>query len=80
MYRGVLLRLNNHDLHRFVWRRQPTEVLQDYHMTRVTFGGSYSSFVANMSVKQNATDYAKDYPLAASAVHGSFYVDDGLWC
>ena len=78
MYRAVLLPLNDRDLHRFVWRRQPTEVLKDYRTTQVTFGVSSSSFAANMSVKQNATDYANDYPLAASAVHDSFYVDDGL--
>ena len=30
MYSAVLLPLNDHDLHRFVWIRQPTEVLQDY--------------------------------------------------
>ena len=47
-------------------------------MTRVTFGVSSSSFAANMSIIQNATDYANDYPFAASAVRDSFYVDDSL--
>ena len=47
-------------------------------MTRVTFGISASSFAANMSVKQNATNLAHKYPLAAKAVDESFYVDDGL--
>ena len=44
----------------------------------MTFGVSSSLFAANMSVKHNSTDYANDYPLAASVVHDSFYVDDGL--
>ena len=47
-------------------------------MTRVTFGVSALSFIANMCVKQNAADYASVYPLAAKAVENSFYVDDGL--
>ena len=47
-------------------------------MTRATFGVSSSSFAANMSVKQNAIDHAQEFPLAAAAVHDSFYVDDGL--
>ena len=47
-------------------------------MTRVTFGVSASSFAANMAVKQNAVDYAMEYPLAAKCVDTSFYVDDGL--
>ena len=78
MYRAVLLPKNERDLHRFVWRTRPNEVLRDYRMTRTTFGVSSSSFAANMAVKQNAIDYATEYPLAASAVHTSFYVDDGL--
>ena len=38
-------------LHRFVWRQSPDEPLQDFRMTRVTFGVSASSFTVNMSVK-----------------------------
>ena len=47
-------------------------------MTRVTFGVSASSFVANMCIKQNAANLVKEFPLAAAAVEESFYVDDGL--
>ena len=31
-----------------------------------------------MSAKQNAIDFAMDYPLAVNAVNRAFYVDDGL--
>ena len=41
-------------------------------MTRLTFGVSSLSFIANMAIKQNAVDIAHEYPLAAEAVH---YVD-----
>ena len=44
-------------------------------MTRVTFGVSASSFAANMAVKQNALDYAMEFPQAAEVVNKSFYVD-----
>ena len=47
-------------------------------MTRVTFGVSSSSFVSNMCVKQNASDFAHKYPIAAKVVDESFYVDDCL--
>ena len=47
-------------------------------MTRVTFGVAASSFAANMSMKQNALDYAHEFPLAAKVVTDSFYVDDCL--
>ncbi len=78
MYRAVELVPPDRDLHRFVWRRSPDEPLLDYRMTRVTFGVSASSFAANMAVKQNALDFAMEYPLAAEVVKKSFYVDDGL--
>ena len=58
MYRAILLVPPDRDLHRFVWRKSPDEPLQDYRMTRVTFGVSASSFAANMSLKQNALDFA----------------------
>ena len=78
MYRAVELTLADRDIHRFVWRSNPKEALQDYRMTRVTFGVSASSFAANMAVKQNAIDHAYEYRLAADAVEKSFYVDDCL--
>ncbi len=78
MYRAVELAAADRDLHRFVWRSCREEPLRDYRMTRVTFGVCASSFAANMAVKQNATDYAAEFPLAAKAVNESFYVDDGL--
>lgn len=51
MYRAIRLADEDKDLHRFVWRSDPKEVMRDYRMTRVTFGVSASSFAANMSVK-----------------------------
>ena len=78
MYRAIELAESDRDLHRFVWRSSPDDPLRDYRMTRVTFGVSASSFIANKSVQQNALDHAKDFPKAASVVEASFYVDDCL--
>ena len=78
MYRAVVLTRDDRDLHRFVWRDSPDVPLQDYRMTRLTFGVSASSFRANMCVKQNALDCATTYPVAAKVVEEDFYVDDGL--
>ena len=75
MYCAIELANQDCDLHRFVWKRSPDQPLQDYRMIRVTFGVSASSFVGNMSVKQNALDFALEYP---QAVEKSFYVDDRL--
>ena len=77
-HRAIELTPSDRDLHRFVWRSDPNSHLGDYRITRVTFGVSASSFAANMAVKQNALDFALEYPQAAAAVEKSFYIDDGL--
>ena len=78
MYRAVELAPSDKDLHRFVWRKNIKDPVRDYRMTRVTFGVSASSFAANMAVKQNALDFATEFPNAAKVVDKSFYVDDCL--
>ena len=45
-------------------------------MTRDMFG--VSTFVANMTVKQNALDTALQYHQAVTVVKKSFYVNDDL--
>ena len=50
MYRAVELIEADRDYHQFVWRCNPNQPLQDYRMTRITFGVSTSPFVANMAV------------------------------
>ena len=78
VYRAVALIAADKDLHHFVWRSSQAETLRNYRMTRVTFGVSASSFAVNMSLLQSANELAHEFPLAAKAVHDSFYVDDGL--
>ena len=78
MYRAVSLVESDRDFHRFLWRDSPACQLKDYRMTRITFGVSASSFIANMCVRQNALDFASQFPRATRAVEESFYVDDGL--
>ena len=89
MYRAVELTKRDRDMHRFVWRSDSKDPLTDYltdeqdpltdyRMNRITFGVSTSSFPANMAVKQNAIEYAQEFPLGAEAVQKCFYVDDCL--
>ena len=68
MYWNIELVDEDKYLHCFVWRSERNKPLQDYQMTRVTFGVSASSFAANMSVYQNAVDLSHEYPLAARVV------------
>ena len=52
MYRAIELPPADRNLHRFVWRSDPGDTLKDYRMTRVTFGVSSSSFIANVCETQ----------------------------
>ena len=78
MYRSVHLHPKDRDLHRFIWREDPSVPLKDYRMTRVTFGVKASPYLAMKTLQQTADDFKTQYPLAALAVPTSFYVDDLL--
>ena len=78
MYRAVHLHPDDRDPHRFVWREHPDQPIQDFRMTRVTFGVTASPYLAMRSLQQTAHDHQKLYPIAAPLVLNSFYVDDLL--
>ena len=75
MYREVKLAETDRDLHRFL---SPKDVIQDYRMTRVTFGVSASPYLAVRTLQQTAADHGKDHPTASNHILKSFYVDDLL--
>ena len=56
----------------------PFGEVKDFRMMRLKFGVSASSFAANMALKHNAILDEQSHPQAASAIHNSFYVDDGF--
>ena len=78
MYREVELAPEDRDLHRFIWKPTPEEPIQDYWMTRVTFGVSASPYLAIRTLQQTARDHGTEHPVATSHVMKSFYVDDLL--
>ena len=78
MYREVQLSSQDKDLHRFIWRASPNLPVQDYRMTRVTFGVSASPYLAVRTLQQTADDHGEGYPNVTSHIKNSFYVDDFL--
>ena len=78
MFREIKLASQDKDLHRFVWRKEPSDQIKDYRMTRVTFGVSSSPFLAIRTLQQIAVDHGEDYPEASHHILSSFYVDDFL--
>ena len=78
MFREVKLSSEDKDLHRFLWRASPNLPIQDYRMTRVTFGVSASPYLAVRTLQQTAADHGEEYPRATQHILESFYVDDFL--
>ena len=69
MYREVQLSEADKDLHRFVWREDPSSPVKDYRMTRVTFGVSASPFLAVRTLQQTADDHGEEYPKATQHIN-----------
>ena len=78
MYREVKLATPDKDVHRFLWRSSTQLDVQDYRMTRVTFGVAASPYLAVRTLQQTAADHGADYPEAVHHIYHSFYVDDLL--
>ena len=78
MYREVLLNPKDRQLHRFLWRPQTDQPVQDYCMQRVTFGVASSPYLAVQTLQQTAADFGSDFPEASWHIYNSFYVDDLL--
>ena len=68
MYREVELLPSDRDLHRFVWRPTPQDAIQDFRMTRVTFGISASPYLAIKTLRKTAEDHGADHPIATAHV------------
>ena len=61
MYRAVEIYEQDRDFHRFVWRPDRTSTIQDFRMTRVTFGVAASSYVAVQTLQQTAHDFGHHF-------------------
>ena len=57
MYREVQLSSSDRQLHRFLWRADPSEPIQDFCMNRVTFGVASSPYLAVKTLQQAACDH-----------------------
>ena len=62
MYHAVFLPMDQRNLHRFVWREDPQHPFKDFHMMRLTFDVSATSFAANMAIRQNTLNQEKKSP------------------
>lgn len=78
MYRNILVDPSDQNLQLLVWRDTPTQPMQVYKLTRVTFGLTSSPYLALRCLKQLAIDEGDKYPLAANLLQRGTFVDDIL--
>jgi hypothetical protein len=77
MYRQIVVRPQDRDLQRILWRYSSEGPIQEYRLTTVTYGTSSAPFLATRCLKKLADD-EQQYPRAAQVLNNDFYVDDLL--
>ncbi|XP_058456376.1 uncharacterized protein LOC131433795 [Malaya genurostris] len=78
MFHQVLVREEDRNSQRFLWRDKEGETPNVFVMNVMTFGASCSPSCAQFVKNQNALEFSDRYPEAASAIIKGHYVDDLL--
>ncbi|XP_075157511.1 uncharacterized protein LOC142230768 [Haematobia irritans] len=78
MYRQILLDKSQTQYQRILFRKSPTDPLEDFELLTVTFGVNCAPFLAIRTLLQLAEDVADKYPIASKIIRENLYVDDVL--
>lgn len=76
MYRQILIYPDDRDLHRIVWRDNPSDDLKTYRLNTVTYGTASAPYLAIRCIRKLADDYKFKLPVASTIIRRDFYVDD----
>nr|XP_022908846.1 uncharacterized protein LOC111420154 isoform X2 [Onthophagus taurus] len=76
MYRQIDVHQDDWQFQRIVWRENPSEPLQSYDLTTVTYGLSCAPYLAIRCIRQLAEEHVEEQPLGSSALFRDTYVDD----
>ncbi|XP_027849396.2 uncharacterized protein LOC114128975 [Aphis gossypii] len=76
MFRQIAITGEHHAYQRLLYRFQPTDPVQVFEMTTVTFGQRSSPFLAIRTLHQLAADEAANHPEVQKVIHTDLYVDD----
>lgn len=76
MYLHVNLNEKDRNYQRIIWRKNPTDPLQDYRLTTVTFGVNCSPFLAVGTMQYHAKQESKIFPEACKIILEDSYMDD----
>ncbi|XP_008189505.1 uncharacterized protein LOC103311612, partial [Acyrthosiphon pisum] len=76
MYRQIQIHSDDRTYQHIVWRNSPSDELQDYELTTVTYGVSASPYQAIRVLHQLEHDDGHKFPLARKILSTQTYVDD----
>lgn len=76
MYRMIHVQPSHCDYQRIIWRFSPKQDVQDYRLTRVTYGVNSAPFLSLRVLRQLVCDEGNQFPLASHAVLNFCYIDD----
>lgn len=78
MYLMFKISPKHHQYQKIVWRFNETDPIEDFILTRATFGTSCAPFLAMRSLLYIADLHEKSHPIVSKALRNEFYVDDFL--
>ncbi|XP_036142860.1 uncharacterized protein LOC118645588 [Monomorium pharaonis] len=78
MYRQILVRPDDRDYQRILWRRSANTDVREFQLNTVTYGLACAPFLAIRTLRQLASDEQQRFPKGASALRRDCYVDDIL--
>lgn len=80
MYRQILMRREDTDKQRIVWRFNTSEEIKEYRLLTVTFGLACAPYLAIKTLRQIAKDEGIDerYKVAREIIYNDVYMDDIL--
>lgn len=78
MFRQIEVHPSERNFQKIVWKNAKDEPIQIYRLKTVTYGTACAPYLATRTLKQLASDEAKNFPLASKVLCEDFYMDDCL--
>ena len=79
MFHQVVIRREDQDAQRFLWRESPCLPIDEYVMERMTFGTTCSPSAAQFVKNKNAEEFRHGFPQAYHYITECTYADDTLY-
>ncbi|KAK2578329.1 hypothetical protein KPH14_012630 [Odynerus spinipes] len=77
MFRQIMIREEDRDLQRILWRSDQTKPIKSYRLNTVTYGTAPAPYLAIRCLRQLAKENM-DFPEASRVLREDFYMDDVL--